>query len=127
MEEINQNQFLDEAVSRLLNIEGIDYICFVDKNCNVIREQQINNTNNYLQEVLNIIKLESLFDKLSTNFYANPFHTCTLLNENGLIIISKLHNHKDLYTIIIAGENKPVDLINLLKMCKEFRSGFAVI
>lgn len=115
---------LDEIISRLSKIAGIDYVYFLDKELNIIKEQGFKGTNNYFQEILNIIKSESLFEKISKNFYSSSFHTYTFLNENGLIVILKLHNKTDLYTIIIAGENEPVDLINLLKICKESRLNF---
>lgn len=115
---------LDEIISRLSKIAGIDHVYFLDKELNIIKEQGFKGTNNYLQEILNIIKSESLFEKISKNFYSSSFHTYTFLNENGLIVILKLHNKTDLYTVIIAGENEPVDLINLLKICKESRLNF---
>ena len=115
---------LDEIISKLSSITGIDYVYFLDKELNLVKEQKVKGTNNYLQEILNIIKSESLFEKISKNFYSSSFHTYTFLNENGLIVILKLHNQADLYVVIIAGENEPVDLINLLKICKESRLNF---
>ena len=116
-----QTQFFDEAIVKLKNIEGIDLIYLLNENHEIIKEYRIAEANNnYLEQILNIIK--SNFNSLATPLDSNQFHTYTLLNEAGLVIISKIEN---LYLVIIAGENDPVDLINLLKTCKEIRVGVA--
>ena len=56
--------------------------------------------------------------------FSDEFHTYSFLNEAGLMIISKLNNQESVYMIIVAGENEPVDLLNLLKICKEARLSF---
>lgn len=112
---------LDEIIAKVQNVGGVDLIYFLDNTYQVIKEKRNNiETNNYLEQILNIIKLESITDELGTTFYSKVFHTYTLLNETGLVVISKISN-LGLYMIVIAGENDPVDLINLLKICKEVR------
>lgn len=113
-----QTQLFDEAIVKLKNIEGVDLIYFLNENYEIVKEHRITESNDYLEQVLNIIK--SNFNSLATPLNSNQFHTYTLLNEAGLVIISKIEN---LYMVIIAGENDPVDLINLLKNCKEIRLG----
>ena len=113
------NQFLDENINGIVNVAGVDLIYFLDDNYQIVKEQNITDSPNYLEQIQNIIKSACLNE--SFGFYLKPFHTCTLLNENGLIIISKLTLSENLYMVIIAGENEPVDLINLMKTCKEVR------
>ena len=121
MREEIQNKFFEEVISKINNIPGIDFVYFLGDDYRVIKEQSYKGNNNYLEQILAIIKSESLFEKISAKFYTKPFHTYTLLNENGLIIVSKLKQQDNLYMVVIAGENEPVDLINLLKICKETR------
>ena len=118
---IGTEQIFNEITSKVSKVAGIDYIYFLNKDYSLIKAQKIKGTDKHIDQILNIIKLESLFEKIATNFYSKPFHTYTLLNENGLMVISKLPG-LDLYMIVIAGENEPVDLINLLKICKETRT-----
>jgi hypothetical protein len=47
------------------------------------------------------------------------------LNENGLIVFSKVAD-EGLYLVIIGGENDPVDLMNLLRIVKEARKKIGV-
>lgn len=117
-----QNQFFDEIISKIQNITGVDVIYFLNKNCQIIKEHKITGTNNYTEEIIEVIKSESLLERVSKTFNSNLFHTYILLNEYGLIIISNLSNVDTIYMIIVAGENEPVDLIKLLKICKETRS-----
>ena len=121
---MTQDQFFNEIISKAQGIPGVDLIYFLDSNLQIIKEHKNTETDNYIEPVSNVIKLESLPDKIGTVFYSTSFHTYTLLNESGLIIISKISN-LGLYIVIIAGENEPADLINLLKICKEARSGFS--
>ncbi|MBI2995530.1 MAG: hypothetical protein HYY52_02340 [Candidatus Melainabacteria bacterium] len=81
------------------------------------------NSKNYFDQIKNVLKSKPLMDEIGELVYTKTFHTLTFLNESGLIVISKLNNGTDLnlYMIIVAGENNPVDLINLLKLCKETR------
>jgi hypothetical protein len=117
-----QNQLIGEAVSKLEKLAGVNYIYFLSRDLQTINEKKITGNNNYLDQVKNILGSEELFKKVQSAFYEKEFHTFTLLNESGLIIISKLGEY--LYLVVIAGENEPVDLINLLKTCKESRKKF---
>ena len=118
-----QTQFFDEVISKIKDIAGIDLVYFLNKNYEIIKEHKITpSSNNHHEQVIGIIKSEALLEKVSTTLNSNPFHTCTLLNELGLMVISKLSNMENLYMITIAGENEAVDLIKLLNICKEIRS-----
>ncbi|MBI3590732.1 MAG: hypothetical protein HY094_05050 [Candidatus Melainabacteria bacterium] len=123
----DQNKFFDEIIAKIQNIQGTDYIYFLGNDYQIIKEQKVNGSNNYLEQILNIVKSEPRFEEIGTNLYSKPFHTYTLLNETGLIVISKLQAKENLYLVIIAGENKSVDLINLLKTCKESRLGYQAL
>ncbi len=118
------NNFFDQSISKLLKITGIDVIYLLDNNYQIFKEHKINNTEIYLQQILNIVNSETLINKTGDTVYKSPFHTYTLLNEKGLIIISKLTGSENFHLIIIAGEKDPVDLINLLKICKENRQNY---
>lgn len=117
-----QNQLIGEAVSKLEKLAGVNHIYFLNNDLQTINEKKITGNNNYLDQIKNILSSEKLFKNVQSAFYEKEFHTFTLLNESGLIIISKLGEY--LYLIVIAGENEPVDLINLLKTCKESRKKF---
>ena len=118
------NNFFEEVISKLQTVPGIDLIYFLGNSYQIFKEHKINNTDNYFQQILNIVKSEPFTDKTGTSIYKMPFHTYTLLNEKGLMVILKLIGAEDLYMIIIAGEKEPVDLINLLKICKESRQNY---
>ena len=122
--EERQSQLIDEAIAKIEILTGVDIIYFLDANNQIIKEKNNTGSKNYLEQVLNLINQESTSDKIGTIFYSKPFHTYTLLNETGLIVISKITSTINLYMIVTAGENEPVDLINLLKICKEVSSGF---
>lgn len=118
----NQTILFDDFLSKSHKIPGIDCIYFLNNNYNIIKEHKNSSvSDNYLREIINIIKLNSLLNPPSSNIYSKPFHTYTLLNENGLIVISRLPGF---FIVIIAGENTPVDLIGLLKICKEYRLNY---
>ena len=123
MTEQEQNQLIGEVVTRLEKLGGINYIYFLDNHKQIINDKKLTGNNNYLDQVKNILASKELFKKAESAFYEKEFHTYTLLNESGLIIISKFGGH--LYMVVIAGENEPVDLMNLLKTCKEYRKKFS--
>ena len=117
-------QLLDEIVDKVKNIVGVDSVCFIKDNNEIIKEHKIRPVKDYLKAVFNLIKSKS--ESNNENNYLEKFHTQTFLNESGLIIISHLDNqNKDnLYLVVVAGENQAVDLINLLKKCKECRRNY---
>ena len=120
---MDTNQFIDDIINKIKDLKGVDLVYFLDKTNQIIKEHKITGTNNYSEQIQSIIKSESLLENISRTFLdSKSFHTYTLLNENGLIIISRLATLENLYMIIIAGEKEPVDLINLLKICKETQS-----
>ena len=119
-----QNQFFDHAINKIKGIPGIDYIYVLNQDLILIREKKINGNDNHLEEITTVLKSESLINKIATNSYSKPFHTYTFLNENGLVVILKLQSSDTFYIVVMAGENEPVDLINLLKICKEARFDF---
>ena len=114
-EENEEDRFLtmDNVLSLFCGIGGVDLAYLLDNNYNLLRQKQKSGKNNYLGEIQNIIKSTLNIDGL---LYQKPFHTYTLLNENGLIVISKLNN---MFLVVVGGENDPVDLIALLKSVKE--------
>ena len=112
----NQDQFFNEAIAKIKNISGIDVIYFLKDN-QILKEHRNTSSENYFDQVQNILKSNS-------TLFSDEFHTCSLLNEAGLIIIFRLDSLESLYMIIVAGENNPVDLLNLLKICKEVRASF---
>ena len=101
------------------HIAGIDTVYCLDENLQLLKEKNISSSNKYLEQVLNVLKSSKNID---AKFYSKPFHTCTLLNENGLILISKVNVNNGVYLVVIGGENEPVDLISLLKTVKEIRT-----
>lgn len=111
---------MDEIISKVQSVSGVDVIYFLDKDYNIVKEKKLAETQNYKDEVVNILKSESKFNSIGSTFLSNSFHTYTLLNEQGLIIITQV-DYLNLSLIIIAGENEPVDLISLLRICKEIR------
>ncbi len=115
------NTLINEVISSVKNVTGIDLVYFLDKNQKIIKEQKYYNINNYYNEVLQLIKSTASIEIASKSFYTHPFHTFTFLNEDGLLVITKLDNLENLYMVIVAGENESVDLISLLKKCKETR------
>lgn len=125
MTEMSQNQLISEITSRLEKITGVNYIYFLNEQEKIVNEKKISGASNYIDQVKDIINSEDLFKETGKAFYEKEFHTCTLLNESGLIIVSKLAEKEYQYMIVIAGENEPVDLINLLKICKESRKKFS--
>lgn len=108
---------LDDVISKVEKLSGVDLVYFLDENLQIVKEKNLTGINNNLEQVVNIIKLESVSNQIGKNLYSKPFHTYTLLNEEGLIVISKISD--SLYMIIIGGLNEPVDLINLLKITRE--------
>ena len=111
----------DEIIAKIKNITGVDLIYFLDTGLNLVRKEEKNTSSkDYLPQILNILKLESLANTIGNVFYSKRFHTYTLLNETGLMVISKISN-PELYIVIVAGESEPVDLLSLLKTCKEIR------
>ena len=123
MNEEKQNQIFNEIINKTRDIAGIDILYFLDSNFQLLKEHKKSDANNYLTEVTNILKSGTNTDTLAENFNLKPFHTYTFLNENGLLLISDLHQ-RNLYMIIIAGEKEAADLISLLKICKEARMSF---
>ncbi len=115
------NTYISETTSTIQKITGIDLIYFLDINFQIIKEHKLKEVTNCIQEIKNIVKSAMELKETNTPLYKKPFHTMTLLNENGLFIIVKLGDTEGLYLVIIAGESEPVDLIGLLKICKELR------
>lgn len=113
--------FLNEMVKKVKALSGIDLVYFLNGNSKVVKESRFTSANNYLDQILDIVNSEELLDNIATGKDLGSFHTYTLLNESGLIVVSKITNPRNLYMIIVAGENEPVDLVSLLKICKEFR------
>lgn len=119
-----QNQFLEGALNEISGLEGIDVVYALDGSNNVISEINNSGTGNYLSQVVKLISLESVSNEIGNSLYEKPFKTCTLLNEDGLMIITKIDLEDDIYIIIVAGEAEPVDLINLLRMVKELTNKY---
>ena len=114
---------LDEVIAKVKDIAGVDVIYFLKEN-QVVKEHKNTSSEGYLTQVQNILKSDSSLNSVSSNLFSDEFHTYSLLNEGGLIIISKFSVQESLYMIIVAGENEPVDLLSLLKICKETRLHF---
>lgn len=119
-----KDRFINETSNKLGTVSGINVFYFLDNNYQIIKTQSDENSDNYLDSIISILKAEDLFNKLSNYFFSDTFHTYTILNEAGLILITKLYNDENLYLVLIAGENTPVDLINLLRICKESRLNY---
>lgn len=120
---MDTNQFIEDVIAKIKSLKGVDLIYFLDKNNQIIKEHKITDPNNYSEQITKILKSESLLETIGRTFLdSKSFQTYTLLNENGLIIISRLAILENPYMIIIAGEEESVDLINLLKICKEAQS-----
>lgn len=119
--EENVEVLLDNVVKEIQDLRGIDLVYFLNGNNQIIKEIKFTNASNYLDQVLGVIGSEPLLNDLSSFRDLGSLHTFSLLNESGLIVISKMISPVNLYLIVIAGENEPVDLVNLLKICKEFR------
>ncbi len=116
----NQEQFFNEVILKIKNVVGVDVIYFLKNNV-ILNKHHNFPCDTYLEQVQNILKSDP---SLGTNLFSDEFHTYSFLNEAGLMVISKLSNVEGLYMIIVAGENEPVDLLNLLKICKETRLSF---
>lgn len=114
---------IDEIIAKVKDIAGVDIVYFLTDN-QIVKEHKNTTNENYLEQVQNILKSDSLLKSISSNFFSDEFHTYSFLNEVGLMIISKLSVQESSYMIIVAGENEPVDLLNLLKICKEARLSF---
>ncbi len=114
---------IDEVIGKIKDIAGVNVIYFLKDN-QIIKEHNNTTDKNYLEQVETILKSDSLLKSISSNLFSDEFHTYSLLNEEGLMMISKLNNMENLYMIIVAGENEPVDLLSLLKICKETRLSF---
>ena len=112
----HQDQFFNESIEKIKNISGVDVIYFL-KDRQILKEHCNASGENYFEQIQNMLKSNSVL-------FSDEFHTCSLLNESGLIIILRLDSLENLYMIIVAGENEPVDLLNLLKICKEVRGDF---
>lgn len=119
-------EVFDKTISKVKNLAGVDLIYFLNSDFQIVKEYKKTNCNSYLKEVTNIIKSGHLANSITKPLYSKPFHTYTLLNETGLMLISNLSSSDGLYMIIVAGENEPADLINLLKICKESRLSFSL-
>lgn len=115
------NLHFEKFIAKIQKVPGVDCIYFLNNNYDMIKELNTKKTDNHLDQVKNIIKAESLFSNIEKGLYQTPFHTYTLLNESGLIAISKLCLAETYYMVTIAGENEQVDLIHLLKVYKENR------
>lgn len=102
------------------DIVGVDTMYCLDEDLHLLKEKNISGSNKYLEQVLNVLQSSK---NINARFYSKPFHTYTLLNENGLILISKVNINNGVYLVVIGGENEPVDLISLLKTVKEIRKG----
>lgn len=113
--------FLNEMVKKIKALKGIDLVYFLNGNSKIIKESRFTSANDYLDQILEIVNSEELLDSIASGKGLGSFHTYTLLNESGLIVISKITNPINVYMIIVAGEHEPVDLVGLLKICKEFR------
>ena len=118
-----QQEPIDEVINKTQNLQGIDLIYFLNKNYEIVKEKRKSNAPDYLEQITNILKLGPGIENISQTFHSKSFQTLTLLNESGLIVISRLNFEENLYMVIIAGENEPVDLMALLKICKEAQSG----
>lgn len=119
-----KDRFINETSNKLASISGVNMFYFLDNNYQMIKSQISESSDSYLDSIISILKSEDLFNKLSNYFFSDAFHTYTILNESGLILITKLYNDENLYLVMIAGENTPVDLINLLRICKESRINY---
>lgn len=120
-----EDQFFNEVIAKVTKVAGVDIVYFL-RNSQVIKEHNNAQSENYLAEVQNILKSDSISSELSSTLFSDEFHTYSFLNESGLMVISKLsiQGQENLYMVIVAGENEPVDLLNLLRICKEARQSF---
>ena len=117
--------FLSDLISKMNTIKGINTVYFLDENKKPIKEFHYNETENYSNQIQELLHLEPLLNSVGSNLFQSELHTNYFLNEDGLIIISKVGSN--LYMIIIAGENEPADLMNLLKICKESRINYKMV
>ena len=120
-EESSENKI--DPISKMFipfdDIAGIDTVYCLNDDLQLLKEKNISSSNKYLEQVLNVLKSSKSID---ARFYSKPFHTHTLLNENGLILISRVNINNGVYLVVVGGENEPVDLIGLLKTVKEIRT-----
>lgn len=114
--------FLNDLISRMKSIAGIDTVYFLDENKKPLKEFHYNEQENYLTQIQELFRLQPVSDSISSSLFQSEVHTKYFLNEDGLIIISKLSSN--LYMAIVAGEDQPADLLNLLKICKESRINY---
>ncbi len=114
-------ELFNQVLDKVGNLSGINSIYLIDSNYRVTSSHNFTETNTYQENISTILKSKDLLNNISPNF-SEPFHTFTFLNESGLILITKLSESENTYMVIIAGESDPVDLINLLKICKESRA-----
>lgn len=114
---------IDEIIAKIKDIAGVNVIYFLKDN-QIIKEHNNTADKNYLEQVQTMLKSDSLLQSISSSLFSDEFHTYSLLNEEGLIMITKLNNMEGLYMIVVAGENEPVDLLSLLKICKEAQLSF---
>ena len=115
------NDFLDQQLNKIKTLPGINSLYLLGSDFEIHKEWINTPDSIYLEQVKNIIKSKCFEEFEGALNNPKPFHTFTFLNETGLIIITKLDFIGFPYLIVIAGENEPVDLINLLKICKETR------
>lgn len=109
-----KENLINDLISKLKDVSGVDTLYFLNSNFELIKEYKNTDSPNYLQQIKSIIEAKQSFE---TN--ATEFNTITLLSENGLIIVSKINSDETFFLVIVAGENEPADLLNLLKICKE--------
>ena len=119
-----KESFFNELISKTKGLSGLDLIYLIDDSFQVTNIHKINDTSDYLNNITNLIKKQNSLEGVSKSLFSDDFHTYTLLNESGLILVSKLSSDENCYLVIIAGENNPVDLINLFKICKEARQKY---
>ena len=108
-----KKELINQALNKIKVFPGADIVYFLEKSgsgYNIISEHNNSGTNNYLEQITGILNSEPLMNNIGSTFYSNHFHTYTLLNETGLIIITKISDLGSLYLVIIAGEKEPVDL-----------------
>lgn len=115
-QDINPYKFLDEITASFQKMAGVDLVYFLDSSYQIVKKSNNDGRANYLDQVLNIINSAGNFNASRRN---KELKTYTLLNEDGLILISKVDVLGGLYMVVIGGENDPVDLITLLKLVKE--------
>jgi hypothetical protein len=119
-----KESFFNELISKTKELSGLDVIYLIDDSFQVTNVHKVNDTSDYLNNIINLIKKQDSLEEVSKPLFSDNFHTYTLLNESGLILITRLSSDENCYLVVIAGENNPVDLINLFKICKEARQKY---